>query len=340
MIFEQISQRIDEPIILYYLRKAEALYTTVQEPCTESFTYFKDHAIRGIYAPHIRQKVIEDTVNTHEELRHSMAKHVANALKGYEMKTGAISSLDGLSVTTELKMREKTTGIKSIQIKEFKGPCWTCGEEGHRAVDCDEGELCWVCKQEGHKAIDCVKKISRYPQQETMRVLRKFSPKHLPIKQVMGHERGPDPRACRQEHEMPIGKEKGYTSNYNGFFPLKKRRHRSQERTTSIKTRNHRVPTQEGSPNGVKYGLYNSKTHYIYKGSEQRRCKRMSRIREGRPSEVRERSRTHGVSEEKEEVVEKEARNRKKSEGIEGIEGEGKLPRLHRISKGQFYIKL
>ena len=51
----------------------------------------------------------------------------------------------------------------------------------------------------------------------------------------------------------------------------------------------------------------------------------MSRIREGRPSEVRERSRTHSVSEEKEEVVEKEARNRKKSGGIEGIEGEGKI---------------
>ena len=68
----------------------------MQEPCAELFTYFKDHAIRGIYASHIRQKVIEDNVNTHEELRHSMAKHVANALEGYEMNTGAISSLDGL----------------------------------------------------------------------------------------------------------------------------------------------------------------------------------------------------------------------------------------------------
>ena len=78
MIFEQIKQRVDEPITLYYLRKTEAFYPTVQESCTETFTYFKDHVIRGIYAPHIRQKVIEDTVNTYEELRHSMAKHVAN----------------------------------------------------------------------------------------------------------------------------------------------------------------------------------------------------------------------------------------------------------------------
>ena len=51
MVFEQISQRIDEPITLYYLRKTEAFYPTVQESCTETFTYFKDHVIRGINCP-------------------------------------------------------------------------------------------------------------------------------------------------------------------------------------------------------------------------------------------------------------------------------------------------
>ena len=166
MNFEQIKQRRNEPIVHYYLRTADAFYPTVQGACDETFIYFKEHVIRGIYAPHIKQKVIEDNINTHEELKHSMEKHVANALRGYEMKTGAISSLDGLSITTDLSNREETIGIRSIQIKKFKGPCWTCGGKGHRAVDCDQGELCWVCKQEGHKAVECVKKISRYPQQE------------------------------------------------------------------------------------------------------------------------------------------------------------------------------
>ena len=137
------------------------------------------------------------------------------------MNTGAISSLDGLVATTEWTMKEKTAEIRSIQIKRFRGPCWTCGEEGHRSVDCAEGETCWVCEQEGHKAIDCVKKISRYPQQKTMRIPRGFSPKHLPGKQI----RGSEPKACRKEHEVPIGKEKEYTSNYDGSFLLRKRRH-------------------------------------------------------------------------------------------------------------------
>ena len=124
--------------------------------------YFKDHAIRGIYAPYIQQKVIEDTVSTHEELRHSMAKHVVTALEGYEMNTGAISSLNGLVATTEFTMKEKTTEIRSIQMKKCKGFCWTCGQKGHRSVDCAKGgtEVCWACEQEGHEARDCVKKIS------------------------------------------------------------------------------------------------------------------------------------------------------------------------------------
>ena len=72
MNFEQIKQRIDEPITHYYLRKTDAFYPTVQGACDETFIYFKEHVIRGIYAPHIKQKVIEDTINTPEELKHSM----------------------------------------------------------------------------------------------------------------------------------------------------------------------------------------------------------------------------------------------------------------------------
>ena len=57
IVFEQICQKKDEPITVYYSRKADALYA-MQEPGPELFIYFKNHAIRGIYAPHISQKVI------------------------------------------------------------------------------------------------------------------------------------------------------------------------------------------------------------------------------------------------------------------------------------------
>ena len=144
-----------------------------------------------------------------------------------------------------------------------------------------------------------------------MRTLSKFSPKHLPVKRIMGHERGSEPKACKQEHVIPIGKERGYTSNYNWSFLLKKRRHKPQGRTTSIKTKAYRAPTSEGSPNGVKYGLCSNKTHHVNRCSEQGGYKRTLRIREGRPNEVRKRSRAHSTSEKKKETVEKEARNRR-----------------------------
>ena len=159
----------------------------MQEACDETFVYFREHVIQGIYANHIKQKVIEDTINTPEELKHSMEKHVANALGGYEMKTGVISSLDGLKTCLDyFSNREEETGMRNIQQRRrFRGPCWTCNKRGHRAVDCDRGELCWVCRKEGHKAMDCVKKISRYPPQKTIRTLMKSSPRHLLGRQAM-----------------------------------------------------------------------------------------------------------------------------------------------------------
>ena len=131
MAFEEISQKIDEPITSYYSRKAETFYSIVKEPCAKSFMYFKNHTIRGIHAPYVRQKVIEDTVSTHEELRQSMAKHVATALEGHEMNTGVISSLDGLVATTSLILdtQEEPAEIRSIQTKN----CWLYKYKGHRA---------------------------------------------------------------------------------------------------------------------------------------------------------------------------------------------------------------
>ena len=69
LAFEEISQKAKEAITRYYSRKLEAFHQAVRNPCAESFMYFKDQTIRGIYAPYIRQKVIEDTVSTYEELR-------------------------------------------------------------------------------------------------------------------------------------------------------------------------------------------------------------------------------------------------------------------------------
>ena len=124
--FEQIKQGIHEPITHYYLRKTDAFYLAVQGACDEMFMYCKEHVTRGIFAPYVRQRVIEDTISTYEELKHSMEKHVTNALWGYEMKTGAICSLEGLGTIADLGNREEAVGVRSIQAKRFKGSCWTC----------------------------------------------------------------------------------------------------------------------------------------------------------------------------------------------------------------------
>ena len=138
-------------------------------------------------------------------------------------------------------MKERTAVVRGIQTRKLLGPCWTCGEEGHRSVDCAKGETCWTCEQEGHKAIDCVKKISRHPQQKHMRMLEGFSLKHLSDQQTRGHE----PRACRQEHASQLGKGNEYISINNGY--------------SSLKTRTHKAPALEDPLGRVKYGLYKKK---------------------------------------------------------------------------------
>ena len=151
-----------------------------------------------------------------------MAKHVANALEGYEMNTGVISSLDGLETTTEWTLEERTAIIRNTQTRRLVGPCW-------------------ICRKEGHKAIYCVKKISRHPQQKHMRMLEGFSLKHLSDQQTREHE----PRACRQEHASQLGKGNEYISINDGY--------------SSLKARTHKAPALEDPLGRVKYGLYKKK---------------------------------------------------------------------------------
>ena len=109
-------------------------------------------------------------------------------------------------------------------------------------------------------ARDCVKRISRYPHQQE------------------GEYR---PRAYEQEHEIPLDKEMEYTSSHNQSLHTKKRGHKPQGRTTSIRIRAQRAPASKGSHKGVKCGFCDSKTHYVKRCSEKKEYRKRSEEVEG-----------------------------------------------------------
>ena len=45
LAFEEINQKVNEPVTRYYSRKLEAFHQAVAKPCAESFMYFKDQTI-------------------------------------------------------------------------------------------------------------------------------------------------------------------------------------------------------------------------------------------------------------------------------------------------------
>ena len=130
----QIFQEIHEPITNYYSKKLEAYHGAVLNPTHESYIYFKNQTIRGIYAPIIRQKVIEANPDNYERLIESMLKSVAKALECFKMDTGLVTNLDGLAATTAANPGswEEPMDLSSIH----KIICYNYGQEGHISAKC------------------------------------------------------------------------------------------------------------------------------------------------------------------------------------------------------------
>ena len=138
----------------------EAFHATVRNPSTESFMYFKNQTIRGIYSAYIRQKVLESTPDGYESLRASMLKHVAIGLEGFRMDTGYVTSMDGLCATTSLV---PDSGEEAMEIGKIqKMTCHSCGREGHMERRCPK-RSCFTCGREGHWAAECTRKHRDQP---------------------------------------------------------------------------------------------------------------------------------------------------------------------------------
>ena len=179
--FERRKQHRQEPAVVYLANKKALYYHALPDAASRSFAYFKAEVLKGIYAPYIKQKIIEQDPTTEAALETCVANAVGKGRALYFSNCGTIADLDGLYGTTNVRASYVDGSPANIEAMDFEDSrrvgdhmtCHTCNKPGHFARDCprkgssgagpsqarkpnpDKDMICNNCKKKGHRKTSC-----------------------------------------------------------------------------------------------------------------------------------------------------------------------------------------
>ena len=113
--FERRKHGRMEPAMAYLTDKRSHYYHALPNEAARSFNYFKNKVLKGIYAPYVRQKIIDTDPATDEALQTCITDAVGKGRCLYYDKCGQITDLDGLMSTT-MTRTTYADGSSSIQF--------------------------------------------------------------------------------------------------------------------------------------------------------------------------------------------------------------------------------
>jgi len=177
--FERRKQTRMEPAVAYLTDKRSLYYHVLPNEAARSFNYFKNEVLKGIYAPYVRQKIIETDPATDEALQTCIMDAVGKGRCLYYDKCGQIADLDGLMSTTRTRATYADGSPADVEVMDFEegtrrvgdSTCHTCKKPGHYARECpqkrqggqtygrkpnpDKDIICNGCKKKGHRKANC-----------------------------------------------------------------------------------------------------------------------------------------------------------------------------------------
>ena len=177
--FERRKQTRMEPAVAYLTDKRSLYYHALPNEAARSFNYFKNKVLKGIYAPYVRQKIIETDPATDEALQTCIMDAVGKGRCLYYDKCGQIADLDGLMSTTRTRATYADGSPADVEVMDFEegtrrvgdSTCHTCKKPGHYARECpqkrqggqtygrkpnpDKDIICNGCKKKGHRKANC-----------------------------------------------------------------------------------------------------------------------------------------------------------------------------------------
>ena len=177
--FETRKQTRMEPAVAYLTDKRSLYYHALPNEAARSFNYFKNEVLKGIYAPYVRQKIIETDPATEDALQTCIMDAVGKGRCLYYDKCGQIADLDGLMSTTRTRATYADGSPADVEVMDFEegtrrvgdSTCHTCKKPGHYARECpqkrqggqtygrkpnpDKDIICNGCKKKGHRKANC-----------------------------------------------------------------------------------------------------------------------------------------------------------------------------------------
>ena len=177
--FERRKQTRMEPAVAYLTDKRSLYYHALPNEAARSFNYFKNEVLKGIYAPYVRQKIIETDPATDDALQTCIMDAVGKGRCLYYDKCGQIADLDGLMSTTRTRATYADGSPADVEVMDFEegtrrvgdSTCHTCKKPGHYARECpqkrqggqtygrkpnpDKDIICNGCKKKGHRKANC-----------------------------------------------------------------------------------------------------------------------------------------------------------------------------------------
>ena len=166
--FEHRMQGQEEPVTEYLGSKWALYQGSLVAGADRNFAYLRSEVLKGLYSPFVKAEVIRADPQDEAALQEAAIRAVGQGRESYHLRTGAVTSLDGLASTTlsnHLLQHRNERGGAEAKIGEDRR-CFKCQKRGHLAANCTQKDrkrtdkktdeiVCHYCSKKGHKHPDC-----------------------------------------------------------------------------------------------------------------------------------------------------------------------------------------
>ena len=167
--FEHRMQGQEEPVTEYLGSKWALYQGSLVAGAERNFAYLRSEVLKGLYSPFVKAEVIRADPQDEAALQEAAIRAVGQGRESYHLRTGAVTSLDGLASTTLsnhlLQHRNERGGAEAMEVDKIGEDrhCFKCQKRGHLAANCTQKDrkrtdkktdeiVCHYCSKEGAQA--------------------------------------------------------------------------------------------------------------------------------------------------------------------------------------------